>query len=171
MSLWSRILRLDAFLSAQIARATARKGAHILAQILAHSADSPVCLLLAFGALALGGPRVQTMGWRTLAATLGAGVVVTALKSVFRRPRPPGRAMGVYLRFDRHAFPSGHAGRTACLTTMLAPLLPPAASAALVAWTLGVGISRVMLEVHFLSDVTVGWLTGFLVGQGLLLFL
>jgi undecaprenyl-diphosphatase len=111
----------------------------------------------------------RAFGWRVLVGTLVAGAVTTGLKWIFRRQRPPGEGRGFYSRFDRHAFPSGHAGRTACLVVLLIPLLPAWGFTLLPLWAVLVGLSRVALQVHFVSDILSGWVVGLVVGAALLL--
>ena len=99
-----------------------------------------------------------------LIGTLAAGAATTILKWIFRRQRPPGNGLGFYSRFDRLAFPSGHAGRSACVTILLAPLLPTWGLALMVLWVGLVGLARIALQVHFVSDVIGGWTVGALAG-------
>ncbi len=169
MAAIQRLIALDRRLSARLTIPPARdKGwtrfLRLLALIVAHSGDSPLWLLGAAAALAWGGPAWRSFGWRVLVGTLAAGIVTTVLKWTFRRQRPPGRGAGFYTRFDRHAFPSGHASRSACLALLLAPLLPPWGFMLLVLWVGLVGLARVALQVHFASDVIGGWATGSSIG-------
>jgi undecaprenyl-diphosphatase len=177
---------LDRRLSACLTIPPRARCLRLLALTFAHSGDSPLWLLGASGALIWGNTTWRSLGWRTVVGTLVAGAVITALKWIFRRQRPRGHWSGVrghwssvrgrwscvrggkgrgfYTRFDRHAFPSGHAGRSACLTVLLAPLLAPWGGALLALWTGLVGLARVALQVHFASDIAVGWAVGLLVG-------
>jgi undecaprenyl-diphosphatase len=136
----------------------------VLAFIAAHSGDSPLWLIGATMALIWGDGAWRGFGGRVLIATLAAGSAATVLKWIFRRQRPPGESLGFYSRFDRHAFPSGHAGRCACMVVLLTPLLPAWVIAPLALWVLTVGLARVALQVHFLSDIIGGWMVGLLVG-------
>jgi len=140
----------------------------LLALIIAHSGDSPLWLTGAAMALVWGDGTWRDFGWRVLVGTLVAGAATTALKWLFRRQRPPGEGRGFYTQFDRHAFPSGHASRSACLVVLLAPLLPPWGTATFALWAGLVGLARVVLQVHFASDVAGGWVAGLLVGLALL---
>jgi membrane-associated phospholipid phosphatase len=92
-----------------------------------------------------------------------------ALKRSSRRVRPPGEVPLVYLiAWDRYAFPSGHAMNSAALFGLLSlwvldSLRGPgrvAAAGVLALMPLLIGLSRVVLRVHWLSDVIAGWLGG-----------
>lgn len=161
------IAALDLELSARLAIPSEARFPRLLALIVAHTGDSPLWLLGATAALAWGDAPWHSPGWRILAGTLAAGALTSALKALFRRQRPPGDAFGLYAPFDRHTFPSGHAGRAACLAVLLAPLLPPSGAMLIALWAGLVGLARVALQVHFASDVLAGWAVGLAVGAGL----
>ena len=76
----------------------------------------------------------------------------------------------MYLEFDRHSFPSGHATRIGGLMVVLGAMASPWGATALVLWGLTVGVSRVALGVHYAGDIAAGILLGALLGAGLLLF-
>lgn len=158
----------DARISARLAIRRDARWLRLLAQVLAHSGDSLLWLAAAGAALIWGGAIWRPVGWRIVAATLGTGVATAVLKRAFRRHRPPNDPRALYINADRYAFPSGHAGRTACLALILAPVLPPWGSVVLPAWVVAVGLARIGLGIHFLSDIVAGWLTGLLVGLLLL---
>lgn len=159
-----RLITLDRQVSARLTIPREARFLRLLALIAAHSGDSPLWLLGATAALIWGDTTWRDFGWRVLVGTLVAGAVATALKWLFRRQRPPGEGRGFYTRFDRHAFPSGHAGRSACLVVLLAPLLPPWEFVLLACWAALVGLARVGLQVHFTSDIVGGWAVGLLTG-------
>lgn len=64
---------------------------------------------------------------------------------------------------DRYSFPSGHTLHAVCFTTVLALTLPALAIAVL-PFTLAVAASRVVLGLHYPSDVLAGAMIGGLMG-------
>jgi undecaprenyl-diphosphatase len=166
-----KFVSLDREISACLAIPREARSLRLLALIAAHSGDSPLWLIGAIVALIWGNGAWWGFGGRVLVGTLAAGVATTVLKWLFRRRRPPGDGLGFYSRFDRHAFPSGHAGRCACLAVLLAPLLPLWGIAPLASWVLMVGLARVALQVHFVSDIVGGWMAGLAIGVALQLML
>lgn len=108
--------------------------------------------------------RLLATGW--LVATAGNGALTKILKNVFERVRPE-HTHGV-AEATGYSFPSGHSSASMVAYAMLAylatRLLPrhwhgPAAllAGALIFTT---GWSRVVLHVHYASDVLAGWLLG-----------
>lgn len=109
---------------------------------------------------------ISLAGWA--AAFAGAGVLAYAIKIIIHRPRPDGATR--FLHGGSFSFPSGHALGSLVGFGMLAYLLvsswPPArrhrvlvtiGAAALV---LAIGIARLYLVVHYLSDVIAGFAAG-----------
>ncbi|UZD66942.1 phosphatase PAP2 family protein [Marinobacter sp. AN1] len=64
---------------------------------------------------------------------------------------------------DRYSFPSGHTLHAVCFTTVLALTLPALALVVL-PFTLAVAASRVVLGLHYPSDVLAGALVGGVMG-------
>ncbi|MCW2509144.1 MAG: Phosphoesterase PA-phosphatase [Modestobacter sp.] len=106
-----------------------------------------------------------TAGWLLAAAVL-VGPLTTLLKDLVGRQRPQFAGGGA--GYQSLSYPSGHASGVATLVTVALvlawPLLGPAARrawlAAGVALVLLVGLTRIWLGVHYLSDVLGGWALG-----------
>jgi undecaprenyl-diphosphatase len=100
--------------------------------------------------------------------TVGLCLFNMALKQVFRRPRPLGLRI---IKVSGYSFPSGHAMTFMGFSILIIYYLltgvrkkRPAilASVLIFIYAIFVGISRVYLGVHFLSDVFAGWFAGIL---------
>ncbi|KAL1022508.1 hypothetical protein UPYG_G00028620 [Umbra pygmaea] len=92
-------------------------------------------------------------------------ILVGVVKAVVRRRRPSHNRMDMFATFsvDRYSFPSGHATRAAmCARFLLAHLVLAAPLRVLVLlWSGLVGLSRVLLGRHNVTDVLFGFLMGY----------
>jgi undecaprenyl-diphosphatase len=114
---------------------------------------------------------VRERAWLDLAffaaAYVGSQLVVALLKARFDRPRPDaGSAVPLP---DSGAFPSGHAAAGAAslgaLAVLAAERIPDRRARtwmwlAVVVGGLAVGLSRIALNVHYVTDVLAGWCFG-----------
>lgn len=118
------------------------------------------------------GPSLVRAGRRPdavllVVAALGVQVIVVMLKSVYERPRPDA---GSPIDLPQStSFPSGHAATGIAMFGALALIAAgrarsPAAAAGMLVLGfsigIGVGVSRVVLNVHFVSDVLAGFCVG-----------
>jgi undecaprenyl-diphosphatase len=123
-----------------------------------------LCVVVAF-------VLVRERAWLDLAffvaAVLGSQLVVALLKASFDRPRPDaGSAIELP---SSAAFPSGHAAAGVAAfgaaAVLAAERLPGRRErtwlwASVVALGLAIGLSRVLLNVHYVTDVVAGWCFG-----------
>lgn len=163
----SRLLELDASWSRRLQIASQPGFLRNLEAFFSHSGDSLIVLL----ALALEW-WLGNADWKSLAITLAIGVGVTALavllvKLAVRRPRPAGDWGQLYRKTDPHSFPSGHSARVFMLAIVSLGLGPPWLGILLAIWAPLVGLSRVIMGVHYLSDVLAGALLGVVIGLGI----
>ncbi|HEY0791986.1 MAG TPA: phosphatase PAP2 family protein [Chthoniobacterales bacterium] len=132
---------------------------------LGSGANLSVITGIVVGYLALN-RRFRAAGF--LIASLGSGMAVSRLlKDLFVRPRPT--VVPKLTHFDPGSFPSGHSMLSALVYLTLGGILSRmAANAAAkiyfrtVAITLAmsVGVSRLLLGVHYPTDVLAGWAAG-----------
>jgi undecaprenyl-diphosphatase len=116
--------------------------------------------------LAFGGVRgYSAVGAAGSAAILGI-FVFKALKRLSRRPRPcqlQPHCWATILPPDQFSFPSGHT-MTAFSIAMVVSYFYPTLEWPLYFLALSIGLSRVVLGMHFLSDVLAGGLLGSALG-------
>ncbi len=157
---------LDDSLAATL-RASASTFTLTLFARLTHFGDTAVLAVLAVVvavALWLRGRRMLATGW--VVALAGNGLLTRAFKHSFERVRPV-HTHEIAVA-DGFSFPSGHSSSSLvayCMLAFLAFRLLPArwhrpALLLAVAIVVTVGWSRVVLQVHFASDVLAGWITG-----------
>ena len=165
----NRFLELDERLSARLRVAEKPGLLRTAAVFVGHTGDSWFWL----AGLAL----VYFTGadyWKSRALVLAVGigltaVAVMAIKFTVRRRRPEGELGKIYRRTDPHSFPSGHAARAVMLAGVAIGLGPAWFGIVLALWAIAVVLARVMMGVHYLSDVLAGALMGVLMGYLVLL--
>jgi undecaprenyl-diphosphatase len=122
--------------------------------------DGWAWLALIVIAPARGDGRVGHALAETMVAVVAVNAAQTALKRAFRRARPAGPVSWWDIHApDQFSFPSGHtmyAFAVATLVTMHVPVAAPLAFAV----AASVGASRVVLELHYVSDVAAGGALG-----------
>ena len=149
----------DAMASARLRRLGDGKARPVWV-VLAHSADMIVLFPAAALIWLLAGEPWKAGAWKAGLALLVGTFLTGLLKLFFRRRRPEGN-WGAWDRLiDPHSFPSGHANRAAILATQAIMYGSPVIGAAVLVWALLVCVSRVILGMHYLSDVFVGLFAG-----------
>ena len=163
------MIELDARLTERIRVAEQPGRLRVLAAALAHSGDSwfwlPGLGLLWW---------LGTEYWKRIALILIIAIVLTAgvvfiVKFTVRRKRPEGEWGKFYRSTDPHSFPSGHAVRAVMLAVVMLGIGPLWLGLLLLVWAPLVGLARVAMGVHYLSDVLAGMILGLVMGVLVLL--
>jgi undecaprenyl-diphosphatase len=163
------LIELDARISERMRIADQPGLLRSAAVILAHSGDSWFWLV-GLGLVWWFG----TSYWKNLALTMIIAILLTAgvvflIKLAVRRRRPEGEWGKFYRSTDPHSFPSGHAVRAVMLAVVTLGIGPLWLGLTLLVWAPLVGLARVAMGVHYLSDVLAGMLLGLLIGGLVLL--
>ena len=159
MSLHS-ILELDARLSEKMRVAEKPGALRAIAVFFAHSGDSWfwwLALILAW--------FYSNSAWREweVVEFIGIGglaALVLGIKFLVRRKRPEGEWGSIYRNTDPHSFPSGHAARAFLIAVVATALAPAWLAILLWVWAPLVGLARVAMGVHYLSDIVAGAILG-----------
>ena len=94
---------------------------------------------------------------------LAAALLVFVVKRLVPRRRPEGEWGKFYRLTDPGSFPSGHSVRAFMLAVILLGMSPGIGFVLLI-WAPLVGLARVAMGLHYLSDVLAGMLLGVLIG-------
>ena len=166
-----KIQELDNRLASQIREAELTGVFRSLAIFLAHSGDS----WFWWGGLGLlwwlGSPFWKSRALIVFISIIGLALIVLTIKFLVRRKRPEGEWGGIYRKTDPHSFPSGHAARAILIAVLISGLGPTWLMVTLWVWAPLVCLARVIMGVHYLSDILAGILTGLLAGLGILMFI
>ncbi|MFO7961374.1 MAG: phosphatase PAP2 family protein [Nitriliruptoraceae bacterium] len=137
-----------------------RRGDHVL--VVATDLGSTFGLIGTSTVLALTGRR--TAAAEVSAAGTAAWVLAQAVKPALGRPRPYELGSSVRLVSPPagSSWPSGHAAVGAAMATALITLGDRRLALLAAAGAVGIGVSRISVGVHHLSDVVAGWGVGVL---------
>ena len=118
-------------------------------------------MLLLYG----GAQRFEAVGAAGSAALIGV-LVFKAIKKISQRPRPcqfEPHCWSKVLPPDQFSFPSGHT-MTAFSVTLVVSYFYPSLEAPLYFLAVSIAVSRIVLGMHFLSDVLAGVVLGVALG-------
>jgi undecaprenyl-diphosphatase len=163
--------RFDNIVSHRLQEIAIGTGGRKVLAVIAHSADSAVVIPCLFALWWWHDFSRQSISI-PVAVGFALSVVVTSIvKFAVRRRRPEGDWGVIYRKTDPHSFPSGHASRTITISIIVAAGGWLLIGVALFVWSLLVGLSRIILGVHYLYDVLAGYLLGLGIGAGMWLLM
>lgn len=167
-TLWGYIERRDYRLMRRMNRWRAPRWIRIWMITATRLGDGWIWYALGFMLLAYGGPRrFSAVAAAGAAAILGI-LVFKALKRLSQRPRPcqiEPHCWSKVLPPDRFSFPSGHT-MTAFSIAVVISFFYPSLEGMLFFMAVSIAISRIVLGMHFLSDVLAGVVLGVALGCG-----
>jgi len=165
-NLWGYIDRRDHRLMRQMNRWRAPGWIRIWMIASTRMGDGWIWYGLGLMLLAYGGPqRFVAIGAAGSAAVLGI-FVFKALKRLSQRPRPcqiEPHCWSKVLPPDKFSFPSGHT-MTAFSIALVVSYFYPSLEGMLFFLALSIAVSRIVLGMHFLSDVLAGMVMGVALG-------
>jgi undecaprenyl-diphosphatase len=157
------LLELDARLSDQLRVAEKPGLLRNISAFFAHSGDSWFWLAFLIVFWFFANPFWKEWSVVQFFGIGGLAAVVMAIKFMVKRRRPEGEWGGIYRNTDPHSFPSGHAARSFLIAVIATAFGPTWLVILLWCWAPLVAIARVMMGVHYVSDVVVGAVFGVLV--------
>jgi len=163
------LLEIDRRWSARISFAERSAALRSIGALLAHSGDSWFWGAGLAAVWVLGDVVQKQWAVGLLIGIFVTAVIVMALKFLIRRRRPEGTFGSLYRRTDPHSFPSGHAARATMLAVLVLGWGPVWLVPIILIWAPLVTLSRVAMDLHYLSDAVAGAVLGIAVGIGILL--
>jgi undecaprenyl-diphosphatase len=162
-----KLLRLDEQLTAKLRISEDKQAWFKLASFVAHTGDSWYWLAGLF-IVWLAGIFISDQ-WHYIAGVLAFSLLleaafVLALKFIIKRRRPAGEWGEIYRSTDPHSFPSGHAARAILIAVLAWSIAPFWFGFLVVVWAPFACFGRVVMGVHYVSDVIAGAAIGFLSG-------
>jgi undecaprenyl-diphosphatase len=165
-SLWGFIERRDHRLMRRMNRWRAPRWFRIWMIFSTRLGDGWIWYALGFLLLAYGGPQRFSAVSAAGAAALVGILVFKALKKLSQRPRPcqiEPHCWSNILPPDQFSFPSGHT-MTAFSIALVLSYFYPSLEGVLFFLAISIALSRIVLGMHFLSDVLAGIVLGITLG-------
>ncbi len=157
-----RILEHDLELCRRAVRVQGSRSALVFFRFVSRAGDGACWFALAAGILLHQGSSGLAVVARLSAVAVLATLASRALKEWVDRPRPCDADQSIAAGcapLDPWSFPSGHTVHAVAFQVVLIPHAPTVASW-LVPWTLAIAVSRVVLGLHYPSDVAAGAMVG-----------
>lgn len=165
-NVWGFIERRDHRLMRRMNRWRAPRWIRIWMIVATRLGDGWIWYSTAILLLLFGGPqRFAAVASAALASIVGIAVF-KALKRLSQRPRPcqiEPHCWSKVLPPDKFSFPSGHT-MTASSVALVLTYFYPGLEFALIFLALSIALSRIVLGMHFLSDVLAGIILGVALG-------
>ncbi|MCE9679938.1 phosphatase PAP2 family protein [Shewanella sp. AS1] len=164
--MFTALIKLDRQVFALINHFGHQKQLHIQARWISASGDGPLYLLLILALCYFDARGFQLFNTALVGFLLELPLYLL-LKNSIRRTRPCDRislADGLQLRLDfqpsdKFSLPSGHSAAACVMATSIAAIYPQM-MLFVYGWALLIGLSRIVLGVHYPLDIAAGFLLG-----------
>lgn len=166
-----KLLEIDRRWSARISFADRSAGLRSFGALLAHSGDSWFWGAGLAALWVVGDENQKRWAIGLLVGIFVTASIVIVLKFLIRRQRPEGEFGSLYRRTDPHSFPSGHAARATMLAVLVVGWGPAWLVPIMLIWAPLVTLSRVAMDLHYLSDALAGAILGVLIGLVMVLLI
>ncbi|MCF7495741.1 phosphatase PAP2 family protein [Vibrio sp. L5-1] len=128
-----------------------------IAKIISHTGNGPFYVFIALIAslISNNGEKFVIIGLASFAIELP---IYWLTKNTFRRQRPSDSSSLIHSHItppDKYSLPSGHAAAAFVMSTLIGYFHPSLLILSL-CWATAIAISRVLLGVHFLTDIVLG---------------
>ena len=138
---------------------------HVVATV-SRTGDGPLYAVTAIAVWLTDIPGAEGFCFALLLAFAIERPVYYLLKNSFKRNRPaqvvPG-VIAVVVPADQFSFPSGHTSAAFCFATVAGMVMAGSCNPVFI-WAAAIGLSRIVLAVHFPCDVLAGAIIGSTVG-------
>ena len=164
IALWQRLEQIEQSLCLRVNRGCRYPSVKALFSVVSRLGDGGFWYLLML-VLAVNGENTAQVAGQMAVSSLVGTAIYKLLKERLVRERPYIAHAGIELGIaplDRYSFPSGHTLHAVCFT-LLALAHVPELAPLLVPFTLLVGASRIVLGLHYPSDVLAGAVIGAIV--------
>lgn len=162
MEILNRLYQVDERLFLWLFKSLNHRKLCMFARTLSRTGDGYLQVFLPIIIYIIYGDEAKHFFNMVLAAFAAERSVYWVLKNTLKRRRPP-QAIPAFQAMitasDEFSFPSGHTSAAFLLAVLTAGFIP-AAALILFTWACLVGLSRVMLGVHFPADILAGAVLG-----------
>lgn len=163
MQILQRLYQVDETLFLWLFKSLSHKKLTFLARAISRTGDGYLQVFLPIFIYLIYGSEAREYFNMVLMAFAAERTVYWVLKNSLKRRRPPNIIpyfKASITASDEFSFPSGHTSAAFLLTT-LTIAFAPALAPIMLTWACLVGLSRVMLGVHFPADILAGALLGY----------
>jgi undecaprenyl-diphosphatase len=167
MDLINRLSDLDQRIFLRFTRQCQKHSLTVSARIVSRTGDGYLQLLLPLGVCCADTTKGLLLLQMALLAFSVERAIYWILKNTLKRRRPPDALpwySAVITASDEFSFPSGHTSGAFLLATLFYNY-SPYIGLALFVWATSVGLSRVVLGVHFPADIFAGAILGTTIGS------